>query len=110
MFPAEADPSWLSPCFARAPQIHLFQLGTARMASSSPSRRTMWPETTLRIAAAYVALASVGFGIWKTTGDDAGYQLVGLLVGFVVAAIILLAGAIVQFCHRKFEVGLAALI
>lgn len=80
------------------------------MAHSTPSKRRTWLEITLRIAGAYVVLTSLGFAIWKTTGDDAGYQLVGLLVGFLVAAVVLLVGAIVQFCRRNSEAGVLALL
>jgi len=67
-------------------------------------------QVTLRLGGIYVVLTSIGFTIWKTTGDDAGYQLVALFVGFVLAAIVLAVGAIVAFCRRHAEVGMLALL
>ena len=80
------------------------------MAHFTPSKRGTWLETTLRVAGTYVVLTSIGFAIWKTTGDDAGYQLVGLLLGFLVAAVVLLVGAIMEFCRRNSEAGVLALV
>ena len=80
------------------------------MSSSLPPKRRTWLDITLRMAGAYVALTSIGFAIWKTTGDDAGHQLVGLLVGFLLAGAVLLIGSIVQFRRRKSEAGLLALL
>ena len=82
----------------------------SHMAHSSPAKKLMWLHTMLRIVGAYVVLTSIGFAIWKTTGDDAGYQVVGLLVGFLVAGVVMLVGAIVGFCRRNWEAGLVALL
>jgi len=76
------------------------------MANSSPKLIQTWWQVTLRVASIYVALTSLGFMIWKSTGDDAGTQL----VGFVLAALVLVVGAIVAFCHRNVEAGVLALI
>ena len=64
----------------------------------------------MRLAGAYVALTSIGFVIWKETGDDAGYQVLGLLVGFLVAAMVLLVGSIMQLRRRNLDSGLLALL
>ena len=76
------------------------------MMHSSPAKKLNWLYIMLRSTAAYVALTSIGFAIWKTMGDDAGYQLVGLLWGFLLAAVLLLVGAIVGFCRGASEAGM----
>jgi len=83
---------------------------TRTMMHSTPSKRRSWLEITLRIAGTYVVLTSIGFAIWKTTGDDAGSQLVGLLIGFLVAGFVLLIGAFIEFCRRNSEAGVLALV
>ena len=80
------------------------------MAYFAPNKIGTWLEITLRIAGAYVVLTSIGFAIWKTTGADAGVELVALLAGFVIAAIVLLVGGIVEFCRRDSRAGALALV
>jgi len=80
------------------------------MTHSTQSKRRRWLETTLPIAGTYVVLTSIGFAIWKMIGDDAGYQLVGLLIGFLVAGVVLLIGAVIEFCRRNSEAGVLALV
>ena len=63
-----------------------------------------------RIVAGYVVVTSIGFGVWRTMRVDAGPEIVGLLVGFVLAAIMLLFEVLLQVLRRDWSATLLALI
>jgi hypothetical protein len=76
---------------------------------TEPQKRT-GVDITLRITETFVVIAGIAFWAHRAMRADAGYELLALMVGLLIAVLILLVGGIVQFRRRKTDSGGIALM